>query len=184
MISLTLPQTSDDKNLVISMACDYTDEQLTRTALLPPASVLTADTATLIIRRKQRPIGLLATATGQNPDGTLRSDIHGIYVEARWRHKGYAAAVLAEFVMAAPHPAFLRGPLPDTLTRLAKALDIPTEDVNDICMLPMVTAAFKNSVFCEHHLDACRMCLSTVLRRHFTKSYNAMAARLEESTTP
>jgi hypothetical protein len=182
MISLTLPRDNDDKNRVISMACDYTDEQLIETGLLPPASILTADTATLLIRRKGRPIGLLSTATGQNPDTTLRSEIHGIYLEPRWRRKGYAAAVLTEFTMAAPYPAFLRGPLPDQLSALAKALDIPTEDVNDICMLNMVTEAFRNTVICEHQMDTCRMCLSGELRHHFTAAYTAMAAQLEGDT--
>lgn len=184
MISLTLPLTSDDKNTVISMAGDYIDEQLIETGLLPAASPITADTATLLIRRKARPVGLLATATGKDPaTGDFRSEIHCIYLEPRWRRKGMAAAALTEFVMAAPYQAFLRGPLQDSLSRTAEALGIPTEDTNDVCMLSMVTEAFKNTVICEHQMDTCRMCMSGEIRRHLTQAYDAMAAQLE-GTTP
>lgn len=184
MIYLTPPATSEDRTLVIDMACDYTDEQLHRTGKLPSASILTADTLTLIARKDaragSRPVGLLATATSTAPEDGPYSEIHALYVHPKWRGKGICAAMIAEFCLAAPYQGYLRGPMPPAMQEIAEALGIPHADVNDVCMLDMVTSAFLNTVGCTHAPEPCRSCVHSSLRRHLTQAYDAMYAQLDE----
>ena len=192
MISLTVPTTRDDRSLVIEMAADYVEEYLHEHGTLPPSPLLTLDTLPLIIRRNGRPVGLMSMATGDAEDGSERSEIDTVYLMPRYRGRGYASAAVIEFAVFAPHHPYLRGPLDDVMAHIAQELEIPTGDHHDLCSLGMVTTAFLNTVNCthtrmiqkRHEDDPCRNCVHTEARKHFTKTYDLLAERIEGVSAP
>lgn len=172
IISMNLPLTREEHSFIVDAACDYIDEALLATSLLPPAPLVSESTATLLIRKGNRPIGALATATCGPPDDE-RSEIHSVYLLPKWRGKGYASRVLEEFSRAAPHPPYVREPLPAALAHSASSLKIPTGNPHDTEMLPAVTKSFKRTVPCIHETDPCRACMSTTIRTSVETAFSA-----------
>lgn len=183
MINLHLPISKEDRNFLIECACDYTDEHLINFGTLPPAPLIAAHTATLVVRRNARPIGALTTAGGDGENGSPRSELHALYLLHRWRRKGYASAIVRQFAESAPHPAFLRGPLTPPLAHIAESQEIPTADLHDISMLDTVTDAFMNTVECHHSVAPCRSCVSVILRSYTVRSYQEFMHALEGGST-
>lgn len=165
MISIGIP-TTNEHTFLVDCAADHADEYLAAHGTLPPSTLLTLDTITLVVRHNERLIGALSTATTDGPDGE-RSEIDTLYIKPKYRGKKHALHTLMAFIAATPHTPYVRGPLTGAMKHMVDTLQIDTGEDRDIFMLDMVTKAFTRTVSCTHAVEPCRSCMYVQIHQHF-----------------